>query len=402
MNNVKNKRSLGWWITSVSLLTLVFVLAACGAGSGSGGATTLNPGVTATSTTTGNATSATTTTSSSGSAQKPTVPLTWIRMLDRMNGWALIKTQILKTADGGVHWKDVTPSSSPLTSTSQAAGTFMNTQYAWVASSQEDRNTVTIQRTTDGGQNWQATTISVPSPSVFDPPHFINTHEGWLEIITNGGPGAGQESADIWHSTDGGLHWSRIASTDQPNKYFTREGFKSGISFKDTLNGWATLGSDTGRPLNPGLYVTHDGGKSWMREAFPVPQNIDSIGTTPPVLFGNTGILPTYITQAGQQKLLLYVTHDRGETWNPTTPVNVDSRTVYVIDPMHIWATQTQTGQFYYTSDGGKTWQHSTNNPGQIQQLSFVDPTNGWAITQTSLLHMANGGSWNKINYSIQ
>jgi photosystem II stability/assembly factor-like uncharacterized protein len=75
---------------------------------------------------------------------------------------------------------------------------------------------------------------------------------------------------------------------------------------------------------------------------------------------------------------------------------------VYVIDPSHIWATEEQTGQFFYTSDGGKTWQHSASGPGKIQALSFTDPANGWAVTESSLLHMTNGGSWNVINYSIQ
>jgi photosystem II stability/assembly factor-like uncharacterized protein len=96
------------------------------------------------------------------------------------------------------------------------------------------------------------------------------------------------------------------------------------------------------------------------------------------------------------------VTHDGGESWTPTTPVAVDSNNVYVIDPMHIWATESQTGTFYTTSDGGKTWQHSTSNHGKIMQLSFTDTANGWAITESSLLHMTNGGPWNTMNYSIQ
>src|SRR5438270_4469539 len=45
---------------------------------------------------------------------KPAVPLTWIRMLDTNNGWALTATSILKTVDGGVHWNDVTPGNAGL------------------------------------------------------------------------------------------------------------------------------------------------------------------------------------------------------------------------------------------------------------------------------------------------
>jgi photosystem II stability/assembly factor-like uncharacterized protein len=388
------------WLTSVSLFVMLFVLAACS--SGSGGATNPTPGVTATTTTTSAATASPTPAgAASGSTEAPTkpkVPLIDIRMLDRMNGWALTKTQILKTADGGLHWKDVTPSASPITS--KAVGRFMDANHAWVVNALESGDSVTIRRTIDGGQSWQATTISSIGPNVIDPPHFVNTQEGWLEIV--GSPGAGNEQAEIWHSTDGGLHWSRIYTTAQPGKYLTNEGFKSGLSFKDALNGWATLSSDTGNSLNSGLYVTHDGGKSWMRQAIPEPQNIDAIGTTPPVIFGKTAILPAYLSANGQQKLLLYVSHDGGESWAPTTLVALQAGNVYVIDPSHIWATEVQTGQFFYTSDGGKTWQHSASGPGKIQAMSFNDPANGWAVTESSLLHMTNGGPWNVINYSIQ
>lgn len=385
-------------IYGLLLLLLAVLLAACGSGSATGGSGA--SAATATTPTVG-PTSTMTTSPVTPAVVKATVPLTKIRMLDQSNGWALTKSQILVTADGGLHWKDVTPANASFNITTNAQ--FMSQQYAWIATAQPNADVVVVLRTIDGGQRWSSVSLRLPGPTNLDQPHFMNINEGWLEVITNGGPGAGSESADILHSSNGGQSWSRVASTDTPNSGLTREGYKSGISFKDTMTGWATTSSDTGNPMNPGLFVTHDGGKIWQRQSLPLPAGIDGIGTTPPVLFGNDGVLPTQIlTHGGQLELLLYVTHDGGNSWSPTNPVIVSSSTTYVVDPLHIWTTDVQTGQFFYTSDGGQKWQKVANNHGRVLQLSFIDSTNGWAITDNALLHMQNGGPWNSINYTIQ
>ncbi len=380
-------------------MLLSCLLAACGStGNGTG-----SP---ATATTASTATEAQATTSTGVTATapptEPTVPLTAIRMLDLNNGWALTSKAILRTSDGGKIWHDITPAGAALNSVTK--GDFLNAQAAWIAIPNINANTVTILRTLNGGQSWNTASFSVPSPDGLDVPHFRNLQEGWLEVITNGGPGAGSESADIWHSTDGGAHWQRLASTDTPSSGLTREGFKSGISFRDALNGWATTSSDTGRPQNPGLYVTHDGGKTWQNQklGFPAGQTPQQMGTTPPVFFGNTGLMPVNITLPTiQSELVLYVTHDGGTSWTPTTPAPLQVSTVYVIDPQHAWASATQTGDFFFTNDGGQSWQDSKSNPGPINAMSFVDPANGWAITSSGLLHRSNGGPWTTINYSI-
>jgi len=324
-------------------------------------------------------------------------------MLDLNNGWALTNTSILRTSDGGTSWHDITPAGATLNNMTR--GDFLSTQAAWIAIPNLNGNTVTILRTLNAGQSWNTGFITVPDPAGLDVPHFRNLQEGWIEIITNGGPGAGSESADIWHSTDGGLHWQRIASTDLPASGLSREGFKSGISFRDALNGWATTSSDTGRPQNPGLYVTHDGGKTWQIQKlnFPRGQIPDQMGTTPPVFFGNEGVLPVDITLPGspQFELVLYVTHDGGKTWTDSTPAPVQSNTVYVIDPQHTWVSATLTGTFFVTNNGGQTWQDTKSSPGAIREMSFVDPANGWAIADSMLLHRSNGGPWNRVGYSI-
>src|SRR5581483_2625672 len=100
-NSSQKKRSLGWWIISIALLIPLLALAACGSSAGSSTAQNTSA-TTGTSSASNPASSVTSDTNADNAPQKPTVPLTWIRMLDHTHGWAITKTQILKTADGGL------------------------------------------------------------------------------------------------------------------------------------------------------------------------------------------------------------------------------------------------------------------------------------------------------------
>lgn len=397
----KHPRSLIVHFFALALLTAL--LAACGTsveaqasvpGSGASGTA---PSVSTPTTTSGGSHGST-------SSHQVSGPLTTIRMLTTANGWALTQNAVLKTADGGLHWYDVTPARVPDGGYATARGDFMSTQVAWVASAQLNANTVTVQRTTNGGQSWQTTTISSLSPEAVDAPHFRNSSEGWLEVI--GSPGAGQQPAEIYHSTDGGLHWTKIASSLNPQSGLLNSGFKSGISFVNSLIGFAATRFITGEPANPGLFVTYDGGHTWRAQAIPMPQGItvQQIGTTPPVFFGASGLLPVYVmTSSLQHELILYRTNDSGAHWTPTAAANLDAGTVYVSDLNHAWASDQSNGNFFYTSDGGTSWHMTANTPGTLKEMSFVDAYNGWAITATALLHTMDGGkNWSQINYSIQ
>jgi photosystem II stability/assembly factor-like uncharacterized protein len=133
--------------------------------------------------------------------------------------------------------------------------------------------------------------------------------------------------------------------------------------------------------------------------------NVD-YNTTPPVFFGNNGILPVQVGTASGQGLDLYVTHDGGNTWAPTTLANVGMGIVYVLDMQHAWATDGVV--IYATSDGGQSWTKLAGGFTNLGEMSFVDAVNGWAISSRGgktplLLHTTDGGkTWRQINYSIQ
>ncbi|GAC1485745.1 MAG: hypothetical protein NVS2B12_40660 [Ktedonobacteraceae bacterium] len=321
-----------------------------------------------------------------------------------MNG-----SRVFKTADAGVSWTNVTPASGIA---SGAVGTFRDFNYAWIASvsQPETANVVDILRTSDGGKSWQHSTIQDTAVAVFDAPHFADLQNGWLEIINYGGPGAGNESAAIYRTQDGGQSWNKLVESKNG---FGLPGLKSGISFKDTLNGWAT-GHDASN--NALLYVTHDGGNSWQPQtlldlpgAIGTKDTFMSFQTTPPVFFGNTGLLPVHVF--GQLEanrplhgLLLYTTNDGGRTWFSYWKTQLgalspfDSDNLYIASTTHAWASDNQSGIIYATADGGKSWQQMSSGIGHIKAFSFVDNFNGWAITDSALWRTRDGGrNWHPV-----
>jgi PBP1b-binding outer membrane lipoprotein LpoB len=108
------------WLILGLIPALALLLGACSAtGAGS---VTVSP---ATAVPTSSPASGTSTPSITPSANitssTPTLPLIGIRMLDTRNGWALTASSILKTSDGGLHWKDVTPANGVSTNLSGAS-----------------------------------------------------------------------------------------------------------------------------------------------------------------------------------------------------------------------------------------------------------------------------------------
>lgn len=412
---IKNTIRFSSFSISAVLLLLVCLLTACGSTGASTvdassmpaptkGATAATPAIA------GNGSNASSTGSQSSASidVKAAGPFTALRMLDQTHGWALSSSAIFKTADGGVHWTNVAKGNGIAP---DARGTFMDSNHAWIASvsSPETSNVVDILRTSDGGKSWQHSSFTDDGVAVADPPHFVNLQTGWLEIINHGGPGAGNESAAIYRTKDGGQTWSKLVES---GKGFGLPGFKTGITFKDTLNGWAT-GHDASN--NALLYVTHDGGNSWRPQTLPnLPGVTDtekpfiSFQTTPPVFFGNNGLLPVRVDgNTGYYKsmhgMLLYVTHDGGNTWSShwqskTGFAFFTSDNLYIANTQHAWASDNQSGIIYGTADAGNSWQKLANSIGNIKAFSFVDNSNGWAITDKALWRTRDGArTWQQV-----
>jgi photosystem II stability/assembly factor-like uncharacterized protein len=389
-------------LPSFLVLSLMWVLSACS----SAGATTTPTATTSSTQTTATRSASQSDTPSSPNAGtlKPHTPLTAIRMLDNSNGWALSSSTILRTTDGGLHWKDVTPANAGLNQ--YAMGQFMNSHYAWIAigpANQQEGAGISVLRTTDGGINWQRSMVNDPLVSLVDVPHFINTKQGWLEISST--PGAGSAGSDIWSSNDGGQTWAKIASNKSTNGL--NLGYVTGISFRDTRTGIAAgnLGAGGDNSV-PSICLTQNGGRTWQTKSLPhlLGGYVRPFNTSQaPVFFGNVVFLPVKITLQNDTLLVLYRSNDGGLNWFQTSAAHIQADNTYVLDPSHAWATDTQSGKLYSTSDGGNHWSPTSNTAYKLNALSFTDAQAGWGVTSDQLLHTTDGGkTWQQIPYSIQ
>lgn len=326
-------------------------------------------------------------------------------MLDSDHGWALTRQSVLKTVDAGAHWTQV---EALHLGSIQPAADFMNVNYAWVAfhGASDPLGTYKVIRTSDGGVSWRIATITLSNGDQgqggIDRPHFISTTNGWLTIGM--AEGMQHSSMTIFHTIDGGATWTQLASSFSQSSGLPMTADKTGISFANAQNGWVTAEY----PGSPAwLYVTHNGGTTFQSQSIPLPNSTQAgtVITTPPVFFGQNGIMPVVLFY-NSSNIDLYVTHNGGANWTPTTLANYNADTFSALDTQHVWATQSNGTAIYSTTDGGATWHAIGNTPQPVSELSFADPQNGWAIGQSTstplLYHTINGGAnWTQITYTI-
>ncbi len=334
-----------------------------------------------------------------------------LHMINLTTGWALGEHAILRTSDGGLQWKDVTPAHTVLTRESMAA--FLTASLAWVATPQANGTTTQVLRTTDGGQTWQQSTVQTTFLKQIT---FIDSQHGWI-LSGWGATGGPAEAVSVFRTSDGGKTWRNVssalpASTDiPPPGHLPFGGQKSGIHFLNVSTGWIT-GTVVVSDL-AWLYVSHDGGSTWYQQSLALTPGVPSaqLSLISPTFFSATdGILPVMFSDHISGRGIatdIYVTHDGGTTWKSTVPLPAAFGTIDFVDMQHGWVTDGMV--LYNTSDGGQHWAKLSSGADfkQITYLSFVSSTIGWAIgsqsnTSSFLLKTTNGGkTWTPIPISI-
>jgi len=413
LHRVGSQHTLLGFLVTLSMLLFTLFFTACGNTGGTTTGTASAAGSVHTSATRGSTTVSgaagtgnSSVASSAGNIPAKTLQFIRIRMVTPALGWGLTASAVFTTADGGKSWSPA--GELPSAQLKVVAGEFLNARFAWivvraVAPASANLNPIQVLRTVDGGRNWQpaSTPLSTSASDSPGTPNFVNTQDGWIEVVTNGGPGAGSESVDIFRTTDGGDVWKKVASTDGPSG-LSREGIKSGISFKDAQNGWATASTASSTPW---LYVTHNGGSNWQRQALPGVKPNSSYLTTPPVFFGTQGILPVSVSLQNGTGTAIYTTTNGGKTWNapqalaPFDLMSTDS--IYVADTAHAWAINRNGQLSATTSANWQQWHLLAGNAAQykLTQMSFVNASDGWAIgtvngTKTLVDTTDGGHTW--------
>ena len=183
----------------------------------------------------------------------PVVPLgvNNFKMLAPSTGWATTRDRLLWTADGGQHWKDISPPAAPL---------------------------------------------PIGSFNRFSDVDFRDTERGWVTYEGDAAPG--HSGVFLASTSDGGSTWTTVSELPLPSPHADLIGSAS-VSFSDDLHGWVDMDATGGGYL----YSTSDGGRTWQHPKAEWGLDVEIVTLTPSDAFF-----------AGGEDRLLFVTHDAGRT----------------------------------------------------------------------------------------
>jgi len=268
-----------------------------------------------------------------------------IQFLDDLTGWATGGTEdeIFKTDDGGKTWKIIKPVIKNLDDVA------INT--AWFVT--KNKGFATIVHTVPNLDDHLSINIYIPA--------IISTE-------------------------DGGNSWKEVGGFTPEESY---PGFSNNyllftdMYFYDELHGWALS-------MRKSIYVTKDGGKSWMRKYVGEYKNyFYKVRFSDPehgwITVGYDGILHT---------------DNGGESWvvqkATTNDVEYEGefRDIFTIDNNNVWALSQR---IYKTTDGGKNWNRIIPKGYEDEDwwtsVKFIDAKRGWiGSLHNVLLYTKDGG----------
>jgi len=352
--------------------------------------------------------------------------ITQIHMIDTANGWSWVSkedgsSQLLRSADGGAIWINVTP---PQQSITPYNGFYLDAQTAWLPVFDQATSASSLLRTSDGGKTWTTLpTIDSPQNAWYE---FSNPNDGVAQVA---GVGAGNLYLNMYSTSDGGQSWAPILLTAPSPEPGLPAGTVhlcnicgDGLYYDSTraVISYGDLANDSAGAVR--LAVSTDLGQNWkdLKLPFPDPKYAGGlVGPKPMRFFGPQGLLPVNIIKYGADGALafsvlaLYSTQDGGQSWT-AAPALLESTTsqfdsVQIISPLDVFV---RCGRnLCATNDGGQTWRTLPDNlnfdmnqggPDYVTQYNFVSPTSGWALSgdqATAILWKTTDGgeSWTKL-----
>jgi photosystem II stability/assembly factor-like uncharacterized protein len=329
----------------------------------------------------------------------PAPVLNFFQMVDRSNGWGADQKHILKTSDGGATWFDVTPAGLGDLGFDIRLDV-LDADHVWfVIGQQGSFDAGTLYRTADGGGTWD----SVPVPFAAGDIRFLDPGNGW--VLADHGVGAGSNAIAVFQTTDGGKTWTQTYTNDPglPGAVNSLPlgGLKYGLVPVSMQKAW--VGGIIYATGVVYLYVTEDGGHTWVEQSVPLPevaQNAQLETNGPIFITAKDGYLPVHYT-ADAVQTLVFVTHDGGKTWTLLPGRIPGGRQVQFVSLNDGFAWDGS--QLNITHDGGKTWTpvtSSTSFGADFWRMDFITPSTGWAMTMDATSHVSlfattdGGATW--------
>lgn len=357
-----------------------------------------------------------------------------IHMVSQTIGWGVVQEtrkdqngvvvnlpeeiRLIHTIDSGCHWKTVKTFSFPAAVI--VTPFFLSETMAWIASENH------LVHTADAGKTWQTDDLPLAAgeSAVIRDLTFLDNDTGWLiaNIQSSSALPKSGSAAVLFHTSDGGHHWSQLLRVSPENISTSPWNSGSRLSFLTATEGWMT---------GDALLQTLDGGKTWHPQPLPPPPGATSgfFLLDPPRFFSaRDGILPA--SSGGVHPgFFAFVTHDGGRTWQsqPFVAINYNEVARRMAPPgsgsfalplrtpspsftdmQFGWVGYPRLEEFT-TRDGGKHWQRLDLSmlPKGVGQLEFANKDVGWALVVSTALtsqlyRTTDGGkTWTPLALSV-
>jgi photosystem II stability/assembly factor-like uncharacterized protein len=232
---------------------------------------------------------------------------TGAELVSRKRGWARTHGGLYWTDDGGRRWREVTPPGDP----GAINGVyFRNPRQGWAGAEEgsEGENHVVLFATEDGGHSWRRTPIEVEGlATIAAGVGFTALGQRRVFALVAQSTDTASSVGHLFTSGDGGRRWYQLP--DPPHD--------GTMSFESPRNGWFAAGGHL-----PGLYRTHDGGRTWTEIEVSPPPGVPAEDATfgpPQIDADGDGLLPVIFRAPAAVTAALYRTRDRGRHWEPAS-----------------------------------------------------------------------------------
>jgi len=268
-----------------------------------------------------------------------------IDMVDDSTGWVVgEKELIMRTTDGGVHWKAQSVA---------APGALWS-----VAGIDEERafaGGTAFMSTTNGGATWVRTAL--PEFSIISDLSFLDSQTGW----------AATDQYKVLHTTDGGITWQE---QPVPVRLWT-------IDFVDSQYGWCAGESGV-------IYATTNGGITWTIQANRAVS-----------IFSSLDFVDRDYGWVAGGHLILRTTNGGTDWLTSDSTLNTEYRGVHFVNRDTGWAVGAYR-RIIATTNGGITWiVQSAGSQFEPSYLAIgaVSSRLVWISGQQGeILHTTNGG----------